>query len=63
LKELVFATESEATIHDAALQAVTSWISNSESFEILDAPATAMGMDMFQDSESGRWFVTCFVIR
>jgi hypothetical protein len=63
LKELVFATESETTIHDAALQAVTSWISNSESFEILDSTATAMGMDMFQDSESGRWFVTCFVIR
>lgn len=63
LKELVFATKSEATIHDAALQAVTSWISNSESFEILDSPATAMGMDMFQDSESGRWYVTCFVIR
>ena len=63
LRELVFATESEATIHDAALQAVTSWISNSKSFEILDSPATAMGMDMFQDSESGRWFVTCFVIR
>ncbi len=63
LKKLVFATESETTIHDAALQAVTSWIETSESFEVLDAPATAMGMDMFQNSESGRWFVTCFVIR
>lgn len=63
LKELVFATESETTIHDAALQAVTSWISNSESFDILDSPAEAMGMEMFQNSESGRWFVTCFVIR
>lgn len=63
LKQLVFATESETTIHDAALQAVTSWIETSESFDVLDAPATAMGMDMFQNSESGRWFVTCFVIR
>ena len=63
LKELVFATESKTTIHDAALQAVTSWISNSESFDILDSPAKAMGMEMFQNSESGRWFVTCFVIR
>jgi hypothetical protein len=63
LKQLVFATESETSIQDAALQAVTSWIGTSESFDILDAPAEAMGMDMFQDSESGRWFVTCFVIR
>jgi len=63
LKQLVFATDSEATIHEAALQAVTSWIETSESFDVLDAPATAMGMDMFQNFESGRWFVTCFVIR
>ena len=63
LKELVFTTESETTIHDAALQAVTSWIETSESFDVLDGPATAMGMDMFQNAESGRWFVTCFVIR
>jgi hypothetical protein len=63
VKQLVFATESESSIQDAALQAVTSWIGTSESFDILDAPAKAMGMDMFQNSESGRWFVTCFVIR
>ncbi|NQV24786.1 MAG: hypothetical protein HQ518_10495 [Rhodopirellula sp.] len=63
LKELVFATESDTTIHDAALQAVTSWIGTPESFEVLDTPATAMGMEMFQNSESGRWFVTCFVVR
>ena len=63
LRELVFATETETTIHDAALQAVTSWISNSESFDILDSPAKAMGMEMFQNSESGRWYVTCFVVR
>ena len=63
LKELVFATEAETRIQDAALQAVTSWISNSESFDILDSPARAMGMEMFQNSESGRWFVTCFVVR
>ncbi|MDA1160233.1 MAG: hypothetical protein O2983_11535, partial [Planctomycetota bacterium] len=63
LKELVFATEAETGIQDAALQAVTSWISNSESFDILDSPARAMGMEMFQNSESGRWFVTCFVVR
>lgn len=63
LKQLVFATETETSIQDAALQAVTSWIGTSESFDILDAPAEAMGMDMFQDSESGRWFVTCLVIR
>ncbi len=63
LKQLVFATDSEATIHEAALQAVTKWIETSESFDVLDAPATEMGMDMFQNFESGRWFVTCFVIR
>jgi hypothetical protein len=63
LKQLFFATESETTIHDAALQAVTRWIGSSESFDVLDAPAKAMGMDMFQASESGRWFVTCFVVR
>ena len=63
LKQLVFATDSEATIHEAALQAVTSWIETSESFDVLDAPATEMGMDMFQNFESGQWFVTCFVIR
>jgi hypothetical protein len=63
LKQLVFATESETSIQDAALQAVANWIGTSESFDILDAPAEAMGMDMFQNSESGRWFVTCFVIR
>ena len=63
LKQLVFATDSKTTIQDAALQAVTSWIGTSESFDILDTPAEAMGMDMFQDSKSGRWFVTCFVIR
>lgn len=63
LKQLVFATDSETTIHEAALQAVTNWIETSESFDVLDAPATEMGMEMFQNSESGRWFVTCFVIR
>ena len=63
LKQLLFATDAETTIHDAALQAVTQWISTSESFDVLDAPAKSMGMDMFQSSETGRWFVTCFVIR
>ncbi len=63
LKELVFATDSETTIREAAFQAVTNWIETSESFDVLDAPVTAMGMDMFQNSESGRWFVTCFVVR
>lgn len=63
LKQLLYATEAEATIHDAALQAVESWIQSPESFDVLNGSAQAMGMDMFQDPESGRWYVTCFVVR
>lgn len=63
LKQLLYATESEVTIHVAALQAVESWIESSETFDVLNGPAQAMGMDMFQASESGRWYVTCFVVR
>ena len=63
LQELFFATESGTTIHDAARQAVTSWSETSDAFDVLTTPAKAMGMDMFQSSESGRWFVTCFVVR
>lgn len=63
LKQLLYATEAEATIHDAALQAVESWIQSPESFDVLNGPAQTTGMDMFQDPESGRWYVTCFVVR
>jgi hypothetical protein len=63
LRELFFATESDTTIHDAARQAVTRWTESSDAFDVLTTPATAMGMDMFQSAESGRWFVTCFVVR
>jgi hypothetical protein len=63
LQELFFATESDATIHEAARQAVTRWTETSAAFDVLTTPATAMGMDMFQSSASGRWFVTCFVVR
>ena len=63
LLELVFATENRTTVQDAALQAVNSWSASSDSFEVLTTPAKAMGMDMFQSPETGRWYVTCFVIR
>lgn len=63
LKQLLFATESKATIHDAAIQAVESWLQVSDSFDVLKKPAKAMGMDMFQADESGRWYVTCFIVR
>lgn len=63
LKELVFTSEPGTSIHAAAAQAVTAWAESPDTSELLTEPATAAGMDMFQSPGSGRWYVTCFVVR
>ena len=63
LRELVFATDTATTIHDAALQAVNEWMAAADSLETLTAPADAMGMELFQSPETGRWYATCLVVR
>lgn len=63
LRELVFATDSPTTIQDAALQAVAAWMTTSENFDTLNGSAAAMGMDLFQSPESGRWYATCLIVR
>jgi len=63
LQELLFASEAGMSIHDAAEGAVAEWTSSPDTLDLLTTPMTASGMDMFQSPESGRWYVTCFVIR
>lgn len=62
VRELTFATDDTRTIQDAAILAVESWVSDPDSFRMLNGAIDAYGLEMFQGPDSGRWFVTLLVV-
>jgi hypothetical protein len=61
--ELVWASDENLTLHEAAVQAVASWTNDAnDQFEMTQS-STAYGLDMLQDPNSGRWFATCLIVR
>lgn len=62
MREMVFATAGQTTIQDAAIQAVRQWIQNADDLAVLNQPATAYGLDLYQSPSSQRWYASCIIV-
>ncbi len=62
ITEFVFATAETTTIHDAAVQAVSDWVGNSDAFELLKGTTGQFGLGLVQSPTTGRWFATCLIV-
>ena len=62
-RELTFGTTESVTIHEAASQAVRQWTRDEAEAAILNEPATAYGLDLFQSPETGHWFATLILVK
>jgi|GEM_PF-1855923 len=63
LRELVFATDSAATIQAAASQAVEHWRSSGElAPDVVQTGVTAYGLELFQSPTTSRWFATLLIV-
>lgn len=60
---LVWTSGENLELHDATLKAVESWTNNPGDHLQLTQAATAYGIDMIQEPETGRWFATCVIVR
>lgn len=62
IHELHFATEGPASVQEAAIQAVSKWLQDSEDRRALRQSSFAYGIELFQAPNSQRWFATCIIL-